>query len=137
MKEELTRAVIEAMSMCSHNVGCKKCAALYFCNGKMWPERCKWLATALLEEMDRPKVWDGAPEDALQTQITWFTKNGGYIGMKTYTRELPKTRARQIAEKEGHRLAEIHGWNAAGKELVTNAMESAINKYADELKGKE
>ena len=137
MKKELTREVIEAMARCTETQDCvDKCAAYKFCNGKYWTVICSKLATALLEEMDKPKAWDGAPDNALQAQIIWFTKNGGYIGMKTYTRELPKTRARIIAEQEGHGLAEKYGWNAAAKELVTNRIESALNKYAEELEGK-
>jgi len=95
------------------------------------------LATALLAERANPKAWDGAPEDAIQAQITWFTENGGFTGIKTYNRELPKSRARQIAEQEGDGLAEKYGWNAAAKELVTNRIEAALNKYAEELEGKE
>ena len=118
MKEELTREELKRFILFAKDKDTRK------------------LATALLEEMDKPKVWDGAPEDALQAQITWFTKNGGYIGMKTYTRELPKTRARIIAEQEGHELAEKYEWNAAAKELVTNRIEAALNKYAEELEEK-
>jgi len=132
MNEELTKEVLEAMKKCSGS-DCAVCDAYNYCNGTSRDIVIEALAATLLEERAKPKVWDGAPEDAIQAQITWFTENGGFTSIKTYTRELPKTRARQIAEKEGHRLAEIHGWNAAGKELVTNAMESAINKYAEEL----
>ena len=97
------------------------------------------LATALLEEMDKPKVWDGAPDWAKVALVGWYENNEQKqtLCCKCYTRELPKTRARQIAEKEGHGLAEKYGWNAAAKELVTNVMESALNKYAEELEGKE
>ena len=98
------------------------------------PEFITRLARMYFEEMDKPKAWDGAPEDAFQAQITWFTENGGFTGIKTFTREPPKTRARQIAEKEGHRLAEKYGWNTAAKELVTNVMEAALSKYEEELK---
>ncbi|MFA6258781.1 MAG: hypothetical protein WCX79_03730, partial [Candidatus Paceibacterota bacterium] len=51
-----------------------------------------------------------------------------------YTRELPKTRARQIAEKEGYEIAEKYGWNTAARELIVTRIESALNKYAEELK---
>ena len=56
------------------------------------------LATALLEERAKLNVWDGAPEDAVQAQITWFTENGGFTGIKTYNREPPKTRIDEIAD---------------------------------------
>ncbi len=130
MKKELTNEVLEAMAGCKG--GCPMCEAREVCLGNRL-KQFNILATALLEERARPKVWDGAPEDALQAQVTWFTKNGGFTGIKTYTRELPKTRARQIAEQEGHELAKKYGWNDAAKELVTNVMESALNKYAEEL----
>jgi len=133
MKKELTNELLEAMARCE--AGCSLCEALEVCMGDRF-KQFNVLAADLLKERAKPKVWDGAPEDALQAQIIWFTKNGGYIGMKTYTRELPKTRARIIAEQEGHELAEKYGWNAAAKELVTNRIESALNKYAEELEGK-
>lgn len=130
MKKELTNEVLEAMAGCDE--GCPMCEARDVCLGNRL-KQFNILATALLEERAKPKAWDEAPDDAIQAQITWFTENGGFTGIKTYTRELPKTRARQIAEQEGHGLAEKYGWNAAAKELVTNRIESALNKYAEEL----
>ena len=88
------------------------------------------LAAALLEEMDKPKAWDGAPDNALQAQIIWFTKNGGYIGMKTYTRELPKTRARIMAE-------EIAAAQISNKKDLVDIIEQTINTHMKELKGEE
>lgn len=134
MKKELTNEVLEAMTKCKEN--CHSCGAYKICSKCGWRITIQTLATAVLEERAKPKAWDEAPDDAIQAQITWFTENGGFTGIKTYTRELPKTRARQIAEQEGHGLAEKYGWNAAAKELVTNVMESALNKYAEELEGK-
>jgi len=130
MNEELTNEVLEAIVDCDCSA-CIECPAQSVCAAGTR----QVLAAALLEEKAKPKVWDGAPERANIVDVYWSDKMGAELGNNRYTRELPKTRARQIAEKEGHRLAEIHGWNAAGKELVTNAMESAINKYAEELKG--
>ena len=128
--EELTNELLEAMKGCDRK--CDRCAASSICDVGVFLAISK-PATALLEERAKPKVWDGAPDNAYRSIVNWYDKSRGFIKSKVLTRELPKTRARQIAEKEGHRLAEIHGWNAAGKELVTNAMESAINKYAEEL----
>ena len=131
MKEELTREVIEAMARCTETQDCvDKCAAYKFCNGKYWTVICSKLATALLEEMDKPKAWDGAPDNALQAQIIWFTKNGGYIGMKTYTRELPKTRARIMAE-------EIAAAQISNKSDLVDIIEQTINTHMKELKGEE
>lgn len=128
MKEELTREVVEAMARCTETQDCvDKCAAYKFCNGKYWTVICSKLATALLEEMDKPKAWDGAPDNALQAQIIWFTKNGGYIGMKTYTRELPKTRARIMAE-------EIAAAQISNKSDLVDIIEQTINTHMKELK---
>ena len=130
MKKELTREVVEAMAKCRKTNDCNRCGAYEFCTGNGWPFRFGNLATALLEEMDKPKVWDGAPEDALQAQITWFTKNGGYIGMKTYTRELPKTRARIMAE-------EIAAAQISNKKDLVDIIEQTINTHMKELKWEE
>ena len=112
MKEELTREELKRFILFAKDKDTRK------------------LATALLEEMDKPKVWDGAPEDALQAQITWFTKNGGYIGMKTYTRELQKTRIDKIVEEviDGR----LFGLRMEKSELA-EMLKSALEKYAAEL----
>ena len=133
MNKELTDELLEAMKKCDG--ACFKCSAKEYCAKAHITSSRQELATSLLEERAKPKVWDGAPEWADRADVSYKGNVKGKIDISIYTRELPKTRARQIAEKEGHRLAEIHGWNAAGKELVTNAMESAINKYEEELKG--
>ena len=130
MKEELTREVLEAMKTCDG--ACFKCVAKEVCEKNQSIGIRQALATALLEEMDKPKVWEGAPDDATQAQITWFTEYGGYIGMKTCTREPPKTRARQIAENI------VHGINGVNhsEEKDVEYVEAVLNKYAEELEGK-
>lgn len=137
MNEELTREVLEALGSCMNTCG-DDCKARGVClPGQSYVRRK--LATALLAERAKPKgdVWENAPDNAGHAWIAYYETGFEETPIKSlgFVRQLPKSRARQIAEKEGHRLAEIHGWNAAGKELVTNAMESAINKYAEELKG--
>lgn len=122
MNEELTRVFekyeLEAMIEYYKNNNCSRRVA-------------RELATALLEERAKPKVFDGAPEDAIQAQITWFTENGGFTGIKTYSRELPKTRARQIAENI------VHGINGEthGETKDIEYVECVLTKYAEELKG--
>lgn len=135
MNEELTNEVLEAIKKCEHY--CPTCSANEVCSKYDWKEMRQALATALLEERAKRTVWDAAPDNAFQAQIRWFDKTGGFSGIKVYLRELPKTRARQIAEQEGRGLAEKYGWNASAKELVTSVMESALNKYAEELERKE
>ena len=92
------------------------------------PEYITRLARMYFEERARPKVWDGAPEDAFQAQITWFTENGGFTGIKTYNRELPKTRARQIAEKISAALSSQDRYKPEVK-----IIEAVLEKYAEEL----
>ena len=135
MNEELTKEVLEAMTKC--NLDCTLCGANAVCAKYDWQDTIQTLATSLLEERAKPKddVWKYA---RMRTDRVVLSYYGGdkFLAAKTYTRELPKTRARQIAEQEGHGLAEKYGWNASAKELVTNVMESALNKYADELERK-
>ena len=140
MNEELTKEVLEAMKKC--NLFCHSCGANWVCNKYDWQDTVQALATALLEERAKPKddVWKNAPHWAKGACVIWDDGEGQKFtrlyNSERYTRKPPKTRARQIAEQEGHGLAEKYGWNASAKELVTNVMESALNKYADEIKWK-
>ena len=137
MNEELTNEVLEAIVNCDGE--CIGCTAQSVCDA-VGIKRS--LATALLEERAKPKddVWKNAPHWAKGACVIWDDGEGQKFtrlyNSERYTRELPKSRARQIAEQEGHGLAEKYGWNASAKELVTNVMESALNKYADEIKWK-
>ena len=133
MKKELTNELLEAMARCE--ASCSLCKALEVCMGDRF-KQFNILATALLEERAKPKVQDGAPDNAFRSIVNWYDKNRGFIKSKVLTRELPKTRARQIAEQERYGLAEKYGWNEAAKELVTNKIEAALNKYAEELEGR-
>ena len=120
MNEELTRVFekyeLEAMIVYYKNNDCSRRVAIE-------------LATALLEEMDKPKVWDDAPEDAIQAQITWFTENGGFTGIKTHNRELPKTRIDEIADEMWHEI------NKGVTGLPIDIIKRGLKKYAEELKG--
>lgn len=126
MKKELTNEVLEAMRKCKEN--CFSCGANEVCSKYDWKEMMQALATALLEERAKPKVWDGAPDNAGRGIVNWFDKNGLFIDSSIYTRELPKTRARQIAE-------EIEKALSASPRYKTEVeiIESALNKYAEEL----
>ena len=138
MNKELTNEMLEAMAGCDRK--CDRCAASSICDVGVFLAISK-LATALLEEMDKPKVWDGAPEWVNAARVRFFVndRNDGHseVFSETYTRELPKTRARQIAEQEGQGLAKKNGWSVAAGALVANVVESALNKYAEELTEKE
>ena len=128
MNEELTREVLEAMVKC--DTICSRCKAVKLCSEGIF-NTLRILATALLAEMDKPKVWDGAPEDAVSAVVTWC-RSGEIVGSVSYNREIPKTRARQMAE-------EIEKALSASPRYKTEVeiIESALTKYAEELEGKE
>jgi hypothetical protein len=96
---ELTREVIVAMKKCKNTNNCILCIAHKLCKHISSLEAIETLATALLEEMDKPGVWDGSPEWATKAVVNWSAPTN-YSGVyKSYTRELPKSRERQIAEE--------------------------------------
>lgn len=86
---ELTRDKIEWLAK-------QPCITEYV---KVETEELLCIAKQLLREMDKPGVWDNAPEWATKADITWSAKTH-YSGVyKSYTRELPKTRIDEIAEE--------------------------------------
>lgn len=128
MKEELTREVLEAMKKCS-KVSCSECIACGCVCGTSQPLAEK-LATALLEEMDKPKddVWKYAP-DGITTADVYYG-DGQLVSATpdyTFTRELPKTRARIMAEEVAALV------NRAVEGVSVKEIEAALNKYAEEL----
>ena len=129
MNEELTNEVLEAMAVCKGE-GCSLCEAQEVCMGNRL-KQFNILATALLEERAKPKVWDGAPEDAVSAVVTWC-RSGEIVGSVSYNRELPKTRIDKIVDEvlDGY----LFGLRVEKGEL-TEILKSALNKYAEELKG--
>jgi len=129
MNEELTNEVLEAMKKCNHD--CSTCSANKVCIKCDWKDVMQSLATALLEERDKPKVWDGAPDNAFRSIVNWYETGRGFIKSKVLTRELPKTRARQIAEEVTALV------NRAIEGVSVKEIEAVPNKYAEELEEKE
>ena len=165
MNEELTTEVLEAMAGCEG--GCSLCEAREVCMGNRL-KQFNILATALLEERAKPKVWDGAPDNAFRSIVNWYrgfitgatgatgpegpvgatgatgpvgatgaTGPEGPVGAtgpeggpqsKVLTRELPKTRARILAE-------EIASAKINNKEDLIDIIEQTINAHMEELKG--
>jgi len=75
------------------------------------------------EREKNPGVWDGAPEDATLVEL-WYGDEC-LVGVKpdmVYTRELPKTRAREIAERWAPTIED------------SDIIEAAILEYAEGLK---
>src|SRR5574344_14716 len=88
------------------------------------PEK-RELASALFAEIDKPKVWDNAPEWATKATINWSAPTH-YSGVyKEYTRTLQKSRIDEIAEE-----AASH-WEG-GREALEKAIKSAILKDREE-----
>jgi len=128
MNEELTMEVLEAIIDCDDRE-CSDCPAQNVCA----VGRDQALATALLEERAKPKVWDGAPDGSAIADVYWSEKTGIALGYKRFTRELPKTRARQIAENIVRGINdEIH---SDPKDI--EYVEGVLKRYAEELEGKE
>ena len=127
MNEELTNEVLEAMAKCS-GTSCSECLAVDVCCSKGTISVVERIATAMLEERAKPKVFEGLPDNVLSAQVLW-QQNCIFIH-KAYTRELPKTRARQIAENI------LHGINGGANGKDIEYVEGVLNKYAEELEGK-
>ena len=94
MNEELTREVLEAMERCGDDIGdqCSDCPAKRICHAFDALVRIKFLAAAMLAEMDKPKVWDSIHTTVDKARIIYYAGDKCLYD-KEYTRELPKTRA--------------------------------------------
>jgi hypothetical protein len=126
---ELTREVLEAMAGCT-STSCFTCNARdALCKGNTMNHTVSTIARALLAEMDKPKVWDGAPNNAHSSMVVWYGKDGSVTHSHEYTRELPKSRARVIAEEA---WADCHS-DVTTKEEDIARIESAILKREAEL----
>ena len=127
MNEELTNEVLEAIKKCKFD--CTLRGANGVCSNYDWNQK---LATALLEERAKPKVWDGAPEWAKSARVMWSdtcknepANRGDYS--PRYTRELPKTRTRIMAE-------EIASAHISNKDDLIDIIEQTIKNHFAELK---
>jgi|LSQX01.3.fsa_nt_gb hypothetical protein len=120
MNEELTRVFekyeLEAMIEFYKNNDCSRRVA-------------RELATALLAEKAKPKVWDGAPEWADRADVSYKGNVKGKINMSIYTRELPRTRIDEIADEVWHEI------NKGVTGLPNDIIKRGLKKYAEELKG--
>ena len=136
MNEELTNEALEAMERCGEDIGdqCTDCPAKRICHAFDALVRIKFLATALLEERAKPKVWVGAPENVNRARV-YFGEIGGVYDIVpvSYTRELPKTRARQIAEEIVRGINDEIYSDTKDIEYV----EGVLKRYAEELTKKE
>ena len=132
MNEELTREVLEALGSCMNTCG-DDCKARGVClPGQSYVRRK--LATALLEERAKPKddVWKYASDGTTTADV--YYGNSVLVSATpdhTFRREIPKPRARQIAEEVTALV------NRAIDGISVKEIEAVLNKYAEELEGKE
>jgi hypothetical protein len=130
MNEELTNEVLEAMTKCK--LDCTLCGANAVCAKYDWQDTIQTLATALLEERAKPKVWDGAPEWAKSAIVIWSDTCKNEPANRRdysprYTRELPKTRIDEIADEVWHEINK--GVTGSPKDIIKRG----LKKYAEEL----
>ena len=125
MNEELTNEILEVMTRCK--LDCTLCGANAVCAKYDWQDTIQTLATALLEERAKPKVWDGAPDNAFRSIVNWYDKSRGFIKSKVLTRELPKTRIDEIADEVWHEINK--GVTGSPKDIIKRG----LKKYAEEL----
>ncbi len=91
------------------------------------------LLDARTERAKNPGVWDGAPEDAEKANVVFYKTypicGGSSIvstgSLQFYTREFPKTRAREIAEKWAT------SWHKADGKSFADNIEAAILEYKE------
>jgi len=88
------------------------------------------------ERAKNPGVWDGAPEDATKCRIEYYSPNyAKYTKGSEYTRELPKTLAREIAEARAKTEISIPDTEVQlDVNELADVIESAIIEYEEELK---
>jgi len=106
------------------------------------------IVTALLaeraERAKNPGVWDGAPDDAEKANVMFYKTypicGGSSIvstgSLQFYTRELPKSRAREIADLVAEKIRQELSCMLTQNELrrVQAISESSILEYAASTK---
>jgi hypothetical protein len=93
------------------------------------------LARAMLAEMDKPKVWTNAPDNAIIAQVHFYKAAKTYATPtavpEVYTRALPKSRARVIAEKWSREWERFDG-----RSIVDNIESAVLEALAEKESGK-
>ena len=119
---------LEDMMKCRVGENCRNCRA----NERTCTSSgvsIRTLATELHNERKEPKVWDGAPVWADQASVVFGSKLRDDKVYKNYTRELQKSRARQIAEEYTEKLLSSKG---RIQDDSVAMIEQAILKYVEE-----
>ena len=89
------------------------------------------MAGALLAESEKPKVWDCAPDNADRAHVLFFTGNTqcADVFCQWYTRDIPKSAERKIAEEKSHKYFQSGGMMPITEDEIADVIESAINEY--------
>ncbi len=86
------------------------------------------LALELQEERKQPKVWKDAPDNAIIAKVHYYKSDKVYadssMSCHVYTRDLPKSPIREIAEKWAKTPTDT-----PTEKYIANIIESAINEY--------
>jgi len=129
---ELTREMLEDMKRC-HSKSCSGCKCEVFCEDYTIEELGEKLASLLLAEMDKPKVWNDIIL-ANFAKVIYYSKEDGYIvGQIDYTRPLPKSRIDLIAEKLTDDVSFILGRTYMDRERkeLNGTFKQAILEYSE------
>lgn len=100
-------------------------------------EVCAMLAKKLLAEMDKPKVWNDAPESAVRLLIWYYDRNDCVIRKHTMLqRTISTPPEREIAEKAVEKLVAAYCGSIVDEERkdICDIIESAINEYKEKVK---
>ena len=86
------------------------------------------LARSLLAELDQPKVWTNAPDNAIIAKVHFYKADKVYARAngipEVYTRKPPKSRIDEIAEEAEDKYRR----GAVGAGSLTDIIKSAIPK---------
>ena len=128
---EMTDKMIEDAIECGNRSN--KCVGCDSWEGPCYGDNYAFMADiarALQAERAKPKVWDGAPGETTIAKVYYYAdENALAHTTKRYTRTLPKTRAREIAEE-----TTAHYLDCNNQVRLEEEIESAILKREAELK---
>jgi hypothetical protein len=102
---ELTNEMLEDAEICGSCVSCKMATA----TGDVQQNCTRVLVKAIRDEREKGDVWKGAPTDAVIAKVSFYTQASEYSIINRapviHTRELPKTKEQQIAEKYANQIS--------------------------------
>jgi hypothetical protein len=110
---ELTREMIESYKKSNNLFG---------------PHIVHALVDQLLLEMDAPKVWTNAPDNAVRALTYFYDDKRSFINEKEYTRTLPKSRIDEIAEEAVRKYSVTSADQRPLVEIIKSAILHALEE---------